>query len=140
MINQVCRSHAIRRCLYKLTLVQCYNTDATICAQFPSKLTISDVHCTPNITSSSVHHTHHRRASARAVDINVSGTSSGKEGSVVVDIECSDVCEDITATDINIRVGSGNETATFVCKNIASTAEVRKFSACGFHWFPSASY
>ena len=55
-------------------------------------------------------------------DINVTGTSSGKEGSVVVDLECSDTCEDITATGTNITSKEG--TATFVCKNIASTSEV----------------
>ncbi|KAM5537637.1 hypothetical protein V8D89_008715 [Ganoderma adspersum] len=78
---------------------QCYSTAADICAQFPSKLTISDVHY-----------------------INVTGTSSGREGSVVVDIECSDTCEDITATGTNITSKDG--TATYVCKDIASTSEL----------------
>lgn len=55
-------------------------------------------------------------------DINVTGTSSGKDGDIVVDLECSDECEDITATGIDITPPSGN--ATFICKNIASVNEV----------------
>ena len=43
----------------------------------------------------------------------------------MVDLECSDTCEDITATGTNITSKEG--TATFVCKNIASTSEVRFF-------------
>ncbi|KAL1949040.1 hypothetical protein VTO73DRAFT_10846 [Trametes versicolor] len=78
---------------------QCYMTSADVCAQFPSNLSISDVHY-----------------------INVTGTSSGKEGAVVVDIECSDTCQDITAEDTHLTSPSGN--ATFVCKNIASTAQL----------------
>ncbi|KAH9941722.1 pectin lyase-like protein [Epithele typhae] len=80
---------------------QCYSTNAAVCAQFPSKLTISDIHY-----------------------INVTGTSSGHEGSVVVDLECSDICEDITATGTNISVGGSNKTATYVCKNIGTTSEL----------------
>ncbi|KAH9852246.1 pectin lyase-like protein [Lenzites betulinus] len=78
---------------------QCYSTPADVCAQFPSNLSISDVHY-----------------------INVTGTSSGKEGAVVVSLECSDTCQDITAEDTHLSTPTGN--ATFVCKNIASTAEL----------------
>ncbi|KAI0828649.1 pectin lyase-like protein [Trametes gibbosa] len=78
---------------------QCYSTPADVCAQFPSNLSISDVHY-----------------------INVTGTSSGREGAVVVDLECSDTCQDITAEDTHLSSPKGN--ATFVCKNIASTAEL----------------
>ncbi|OJT08832.1 hypothetical protein TRAPUB_259 [Trametes pubescens] len=78
---------------------QCYSTPADVCAQFPSNLSISDVHY-----------------------INVTGTSSGKEGAVVVDLECSDTCQDITAEDTHLSSPSGN--ATFVCKNIASTTQL----------------
>ncbi|KAK7686032.1 hypothetical protein QCA50_010843 [Cerrena zonata] len=72
---------------------QCYSTPAATCAQFPSTLAISDVHY-----------------------INVTGTSSGAEGSIVVDLECSAQCQNITATGTNIHPPDGN--ATFVCKNI----------------------
>ncbi|OCH86769.1 pectin lyase-like protein [Obba rivulosa] len=82
-----------------ITINQCYETDATICAQFPSNLTISDVHF-----------------------INVTGTSSGAEGAVVVDIECSAECQDITATGTHLSPPNG--TAEYVCKNVASTAEL----------------
>ena len=57
------------------------------------------------------------------VDINVTGTSSGAEGTVVVDLECSQECEDITASGTNITSPRGP--ATYVCKNIASESEVR---------------
>ena len=44
----------------------------------------------------------------------------------MVDIECSDTCEDITATGTNLTSKDGP--ATFVCKNIASTSKVRLFA------------
>jgi len=75
---------------------QCYSTDAKVCAQYPSKVTISDVHY-----------------------INVTGTSSGAEGTVVVDMQCSANCTDITATGTNLRPPNG--TATYICKEIVST-------------------
>ncbi|KAI9065287.1 glycoside hydrolase family 28 protein [Trametes sanguinea] len=78
---------------------QCYSTDANVCAQYPSNLSISDVHY-----------------------INVHGTSSGAEGSVVVDLECSDQCQDITAK--GTRISPPNGTATYICKNIASTSQL----------------
>ncbi|KAI0676372.1 pectin lyase-like protein [Trametes maxima] len=78
---------------------QCYSTAAGVCAKYPSNLSISDVHY-----------------------INVTGTSSGKEGSVVVDLECSDICEDITAVDTHISTPKG--TPEYVCKNVASTSQL----------------
>ncbi|KAI0716739.1 pectin lyase-like protein [Earliella scabrosa] len=74
---------------------QCYSTDAEVCAQYPSTLSISDVHY-----------------------FNVTGTSSGREGNVVVDIQCSATCEDITA--VNTSLTSPDGVAEYVCKNIAS--------------------
>jgi len=84
---------------YPMYINQCYSTAADVCAQYPSDLSISDVHY-----------------------INVTGTSSGNEGSVVVDLKCSDVCQDITAVDTNLTSPSGN--ATYVCVNIASAAKL----------------
>ncbi|CAL1699407.1 unnamed protein product [Somion occarium] len=78
---------------------QCYSTDPDICAEFPSTVTISDVHY-----------------------INITGTSSGSEGTVVVDIECSAQCTNITATGTNLSSPDGN--ATFVCKNIQSVDQL----------------
>ncbi|KAI0642765.1 pectin lyase-like protein [Trametes meyenii] len=78
---------------------QCYSTAANVCAKYPSNLTISDVHY-----------------------INVTGTSSGKEGPVVVDLECSDTCEDITAVNTHISTLKG--APEYVCKNIASTNQL----------------
>ncbi|KAI0760371.1 pectin lyase-like protein [Fomes fomentarius] len=78
---------------------QCYSTKADVCAQYPSTLSISDVHY-----------------------INVTGTSSGKEGRVVVDMECSATCEDITAVDTHLNSPDGSP--AYVCKNIASEAQL----------------
>ncbi|THH32774.1 hypothetical protein EUX98_g1418 [Antrodiella citrinella] len=78
---------------------QCYSTDADVCAQFPSKLTISDVHY-----------------------INITGTSSGAEGTVVADLECSSNCTDITATGTDLSSPKGN--ATYICKEITSIAQL----------------
>lgn len=52
----------------------------------------------------------------------MTGTSSGKEGSVVVDLECSAECEDITA--VGTHLAAPNGTAEYVCANIASVSEV----------------
>ncbi len=38
-------------------------------------------------------------------------------------MECSDTCKDITATGTNLTSKDG--TATYVCKDIASTSQVR---------------
>ncbi|KIJ62472.1 glycoside hydrolase family 28 protein [Hydnomerulius pinastri MD-312] len=84
---------------YPIYLNQCYDTDADICAEYPSKLTISDVHY-----------------------INVHGMSSGNEGDVVVDLECSSECYDITATGTNLTSPSG--TAVYYCENIATESEL----------------
>ncbi|KAH9919866.1 glycoside hydrolase family 28 protein [Fomitopsis serialis] len=78
---------------------QCYETDASVCAEYPSQLSISDIHYS-----------------------NVTGTSSGDEGTVVVDLECSQECEDITASGIDITSPKGP--ATYVCQNIASENEL----------------
>ncbi|CCL99569.1 uncharacterized protein FIBRA_01587 [Fibroporia radiculosa] len=78
---------------------QCYFTSTAQCEEYPSKLTISDVHY-----------------------INVTGTSSGAEGSLVVDLVCSEECQDITATGTNLTAPDGQ--ATYICENIASVNEL----------------
>ncbi|TFY58043.1 hypothetical protein EVJ58_g6663 [Rhodofomes roseus] len=80
-------------------LNQCYSTPAATCEEYPSTLSISDIHY-----------------------INVTGTSSGEEGSVVVDLECSAECEDITATGTHLTAPNGN--ATYVCDKIATLDEL----------------
>jgi galacturan 1,4-alpha-galacturonidase len=37
---------------YPIYINQCYSTPAATCAQYPSKLSISDIHCTPLVTRS----------------------------------------------------------------------------------------
>ena len=55
-------------------------------------------------------------------DINVTGTSSGLEGTQVVDIDCSQQCQDITANGTSLT--SPNGTASYTCVNVASAAEL----------------
>ncbi|KZT03747.1 glycoside hydrolase family 28 protein [Laetiporus sulphureus 93-53] len=78
---------------------QCYFTSAQQCEEYPSDLSISDVHY-----------------------INVTGSSSGAEGTVVVDIDCSQECKDIIATGTNLT--SPNGTATYICINVATVDEL----------------
>ncbi|KAF8836104.1 glycoside hydrolase family 28 protein [Paxillus ammoniavirescens] len=80
---------------YPIYLNQCYSTPANVCAEYPSKLVISDVHY-----------------------INVHGTSSGKEGDLVAELECSSECYDITATGTNLTSPKGP--AVYYCQNIAN--------------------
>lgn len=59
-----------------------------------------------------------------ALDINVTGTSSGKSSSTVVaSLKCSSACQDITATGTHLTSPAGN--ATYVCQDIVSIKEVR---------------
>ncbi|KAI0346446.1 pectin lyase-like protein [Trametopsis cervina] len=78
---------------------QCYSTPAAVCAQFPSKVSISDVHL-----------------------INITGTSSGHNGNVVASLKCSQGCDDITATGTHLTSPKGP--ATYVCQNITSVQEL----------------
>ncbi|KAF9221196.1 glycoside hydrolase family 28 protein [Gyrodon lividus] len=80
---------------YPIYLNQCYSTPANICAEYPSELVISDVHY-----------------------INVHGTSSGKEGDLVAELECSQECYGITATGTNLTSPKGP--AAYYCQGIAN--------------------
>jgi len=80
---------------YPIYLTQCYGSNSTdACAEYPSRLTISDVHY-----------------------INVTGVSSGKEGNVVVELDCSSECYGITATCTDLT--SPDSQAVYHCQNIA---------------------
>ncbi|KAH7088790.1 pectin lyase-like protein [Paraphoma chrysanthemicola] len=76
---------------------QCYETSATTCASYPSKVTISDVHY-----------------------INVTGT--GGKSKEVVTLVCSDICQNITAKGTHLVGTSGS--SEYFCTNIASTASL----------------
>jgi polygalacturonase len=76
---------------------QCYETSASTCSSYPSKVTIGDVHY-----------------------INVTGT--GSKSKEVVSLVCSDVCQDITATGTRLVGTSGS--SQYFCTNIASTASL----------------
>ncbi|KAJ4982576.1 glycoside hydrolase family 28 protein [Stagonosporopsis vannaccii] len=80
-----------------IVIDQCYQTSATTCASYPSKVTISDVHY-----------------------IDVTGT--GGKSKEVVSLTCSDVCKGITAQGTKLVGTSGS--AQYFCTNIASTADL----------------
>ncbi len=63
-----------------------------------------------------------------AVVIDVTGTSSGAEGNVVVDLVCSSECANVTATGTDITPPDG--TGTFVCQDV-DTAQV---NSCRCSW------
>lgn len=112
-LNQVRRPLAPNTRAYLTdTRSQCYETAANICAEYPSTLSISDVHCTYPIPSLSL------RSSTCVLDINVTSMSSGKAGNVVVQLECSAECYDITATGINLTSPDGQP--AYYCQNIAN--------------------
>ncbi|TFK74685.1 pectin lyase-like protein [Pluteus cervinus] len=76
---------------------QCYMTNATACAQFPSNTVIEDI-----------------------IFDNISGTSTGP---VVADIGCSPDgrCSSITVTDLNLSAPSG--AAQFTCQNVVLSGD-----------------
>ncbi|KAI0087365.1 pectin lyase-like protein [Irpex rosettiformis] len=78
---------------------QCYSTPLDVCAQFPSKVAISDVHF-----------------------LNVTGTSSGHNGDIVVSLKCSEQCNNITATGTHLAAPDG--AAAYICQNITSVQEL----------------
>ncbi|MCJ1313533.1 hypothetical protein MMC25_007212 [Agyrium rufum] len=84
-------------CDLPIVIDQCYETDDTTCASYPSKVIISDVHY---------------------IDVTGTGTKS-KE---VVSLVCSDVCRDITATGTYLVGTSGS--SEYFCTNIASLSSL----------------
>lgn len=80
-----------------IVIDQCYETSASTCASYPSKVLINDIHY---------------------IDVTGTGTKS-KE---VVSLVCSDVCDDITATGTNLVGSSGS--SEYFCTNIGSTANL----------------
>jgi len=84
-------------CDLPVVIDQCYETSASTCASFPSKILINDIHY-----------------------INVSGT--GTKSREVVTLVCSDICSDITAVGTSLVGMTGS--SEYYCTNIASTAEL----------------
>ncbi|KAL5363878.1 putative exopolygalacturonase X [Aspergillus floccosus] len=81
---------------WAIEVTQCYGQkNQTLCNQYPSNLTISDVHIK-----------------------NMWGTTSGKRDPNVGTIVCSspDVCSDIRVTNINVTSPSGTD--DFICTNV----------------------
>jgi len=87
---------------YPILIDQCYDVEnATFCAEYPAKLSISDIHY-----------------------INVSGTSSGKNNATVVQMECSAQCTDITATGTSLYAPALYWEPVYLCQNIASESSL----------------
>jgi hypothetical protein len=84
-------------CTLPIVIDQCYETSASTCASYPSKVLINDIHY-----------------------IDVTGT--GTKNKQVVSLVCSDVCTDITAVGTNLVGKSGS--SEYFCTNIASTASL----------------
>jgi galacturan 1,4-alpha-galacturonidase len=80
-----------------IVIDQCYETSDSTCVQYPSRVTIEDVHY-----------------------VNITGT--GVKSAKVVSLVCSDVCQDITATGTKL-LGTKGE-AEYICQNVASTAQL----------------
>ena len=100
------------RAYFTDTCSQCYENTADFCDEYPSKLSISDVHCTyPHLPLCPSH------SLFSLLDINVTGMSSGKEGDVVVELECSAECSGFTATCTDLT--SPDYQAVYYCQNIA---------------------
>ena len=70
--------------------------------------------------------TTHPHALNMILVIDVTGTSSGAEGDVVVDLVCSSECSNVTATGTDLTAPNG--TAAFVCQNIDTTQVDAVFS------------
>lgn len=58
--------------------------------------------------------------------IDIIGTSSGKEGGLLVDFECSSAlpCHDITATGTHLAPGTNSAEAVYYCKNVADVGKL----------------
>ncbi|KAJ8583841.1 pectin lyase-like protein [Rhizopogon salebrosus TDB-379] len=83
-----------------LIIDQCYETNATECAAYPSNVYIEDITFT-----------------------NFSGTSSGNTKSVVASLACSPDgrCSDISVNDIYLEPPSKYGSATYSCQNVNIT-------------------
>jgi polygalacturonase len=79
-------------CELPVVIDMCYETSTSTCEAYPSKVNISGVHF-----------------------VDVTGTGTKR---VVVRLECSGVCEDITSTGTNLAGGGGS--AEYLCKNVGN--------------------
>ncbi|KIJ62473.1 glycoside hydrolase family 28 protein [Hydnomerulius pinastri MD-312] len=80
---------------YPIVIDQCYATPVS-CVDYPSKIAVSDIYFT-----------------------NFNGMSSGAEGSMVVDLNCTSGCTDIVVSQTNLTSPYGN--ATYVCNNLSNS-------------------
>ncbi|KAH7915770.1 glycoside hydrolase family 28 protein [Hygrophoropsis aurantiaca] len=80
---------------YPIVIDECFATPVS-CQDYPTKIEVSDIYFS-----------------------NFSGTSSGLIGSVVVDLNCTSTCSDISATMTDLMSPAGN--ATYVCVNVTDS-------------------
>lgn len=78
-----------------IIVTQCYNSNTATCEAYPSNLTISNIEF-----------------------IDVTGTSSGAEGQVVVSLVCSALCDDFSSRGTHILPPTGQP--VYDCANIVS--------------------
>ncbi|KAJ5946102.1 Exopolygalacturonase precursor [Penicillium verhagenii] len=86
---------------YAIQVTQCYGqSNLTLCNEYPSDLTISDVYFN-----------------------NIYGTTSGAYNPYVGTVVCSspDVCSNIHATDISVTNPAGADYNEFTCSNVNTT-------------------
>ncbi|KAI0067607.1 glycoside hydrolase family 28 protein [Artomyces pyxidatus] len=89
---------------------QCYETDAALCAQFPSNTLIQDVWFD-----------------------NISGTSSGADKSVVASLACSpdSRCSNVNVNNVSLTPPPQDGMATYSCQNLnVSGNAARLFGTC----------
>ncbi|KIM64371.1 glycoside hydrolase family 28 protein [Scleroderma citrinum Foug A] len=86
---------------FPILIDQCYFSSADTCAKYPSQVNISDIHF-----------------------IDIIGTSSGKEGDLVADLECSAAlpCHGITATGTHLVPGTNS--TMYYCKSVADVGKL----------------
>jgi len=82
---------------FPITTNQCYSTAAAICAAYPSKVSISNVHY-----------------------FNVTGMSSGAENATVVTLECSEPCTNFTAAGTHLLPPAKFGAPEYLCANITN--------------------
>lgn len=81
---------------WPIIIDECFATPVS-CSEYPTQLDVSDIYFT-----------------------NIAGTSSGTLGTMVVDLNCTSSCTNITATNIDLTSPAGN--ATYFCSNVTNSS------------------
>ncbi|KDQ56478.1 glycoside hydrolase family 28 protein [Jaapia argillacea MUCL 33604] len=95
---------------YPIVIDQCYETNATLCAQYPSNTYIQDI-----------------------IFTDISGTSSGNEKAVVAALTCSPDgrCSDINVANLHLAPPPQYPVANYTCQNVNLTGNAAYlFGSC----------